>query len=182
MTMDSHLYLEDCIVDANDPTGIALSAPDVALPGPISTIKTSTLIGKVYAREFPLVTDSILLARLADVDSWNAPVWAERKQSGCIRFSFLPFESIVPRRFRCQPDSVENSRLIAPRFTSLSYGQAAYCQLAAITDDLIRRGAEDESEMGVFHHLYAPQRESNLKIRLREYLRVGLQAGIFYQS
>jgi hypothetical protein len=34
----------------------------------------------------------------------------------------------------------------------------------------------------VFHHLYGAQRESNLRIRLGEYLRVGLRAGIFYAS
>ena len=45
-----------------------------------------------------------------------------------------------------------------------------------------RRGADDESEMGVFHHLYGAQRETNLRIRLAEYLRVGLRAGVFYES
>jgi hypothetical protein len=48
--------------------------------------------------------------------------------------------------------------------------------------DEVRRGADDESEMGAFHSLYAPQRETNLQIRLREYLRVGLAAGIFYET
>jgi hypothetical protein len=36
--------------------------------------------------------------------------------------------------------------------------------------------------MGVTHELYAPQREGNLRIRLDEYLRFGLEAGIFYAS
>jgi hypothetical protein len=36
--------------------------------------------------------------------------------------------------------------------------------------------------MGVFHDLYAPQRETNLKVRLEEYLRFSLEAGIFYAS
>jgi len=36
--------------------------------------------------------------------------------------------------------------------------------------------------MGVFHHLYGAQRETNLKIRLAEYLRVGLHAGIIHES
>lgn len=189
MATDANLFIEDSIVDAGNATSVALAGLDTAeieiVAGPVSEIKTSTIIGKVFARELTLVSDSILLARLAEGDEaigWNAPIWAQRKQTGCIRFSFLPFESIVPRRFRCQPDSAQNARRIAPRFTSLTFGQAAYCQLTAITSDLIRRGAEDESEMGAFHHLYAPQRETNLTIRLREYLRVGLQAGIFYQS
>ena len=36
--------------------------------------------------------------------------------------------------------------------------------------------------MGAFHFLFAPQRESDLRTRLDEYLRVGLEAGIFYES
>jgi len=36
--------------------------------------------------------------------------------------------------------------------------------------------------MGAFHQLFQPQRETNLRIRLDEYLRVGLEAGIFYPS
>ena len=42
--------------------------------------------------------------------------------------------------------------------------------------------AHDESEMGVMHDLYQPQRETNVRIRLDEYLRFGLKAGIFYAS
>jgi hypothetical protein len=99
-----------------------------------------------------------------------------------VRFSFLPWDAIVPRRYRCQPDSGEAAQRLAPQFTSLSYGNPAYAQLATSTADVIRSGADDESEMGVFHHLYAPQRERNLRIRLREYLRVGLRAGVFYES
>ena len=43
-------------------------------------------------------------------------------------------------------------------------------------------GADDEAEMGAFHDLFQPQRESNVRTRLREYLRFGLEAGIFYST
>ena len=79
-------------------------------------------------------------------------------------------------------DSADNARRLAPRFTTLTYGQPAYAQLSLSTADEIRRGADDESEMGAFHHLYAPQRDRNLRIRLREFLRVGLEAGLIYES
>ena len=36
--------------------------------------------------------------------------------------------------------------------------------------------------MGAFHHLFAPQRETNVTVRLEEYLRFGLEAGILYAS
>ena len=72
-------------------------------------------------------------AALAPADSWAVPVRAERKQVGCVRFSWLPFNSILPRRHRCQPDSNAAARHIAPRFTSLRYGTPAYGQLATST-------------------------------------------------
>ena len=36
--------------------------------------------------------------------------------------------------------------------------------------------------MGVTHELHAPQRENNLEIRLDEYLRFGLEAGVLYAT
>jgi len=44
----------------------------------------------------------------------------------------------------------------------------------------LRTGAEDGSEMGAYCHLKQPQRESNLRIRLDEYLPFGLDAGLIY--
>ena len=38
----------------------------------------------------------------------------------------------------------------------------------------------DGSEMGVYCQLKQPQRESNLRIRLDEYLPFGLDAGLIY--
>jgi hypothetical protein len=34
--------------------------------------------------------------------------------------------------------------------------------------------------MGAFSHLRQPQREANIRANLAEYLRFGLEAGIFY--
>jgi hypothetical protein len=54
--------------------------------------------------------------------------------------------------------------------------------MLACTDDGIRRGADDGGEMGAFHFVLAPLRESDLTVRLQEYLPVGLDAGIVYQT
>ena len=67
-----------------------------------------------------------------------------------------------------------------PHFTSLRYGDPGYAQLRRATDASIREGADDGGEIGVMHPLHQPQRETNLRIRLDEYLRFGLHAGIFY--
>ena len=142
------------------------------------TLDACTVLGKVHARRLD-VSDSLLLAALADGgDPWPAPVWAERRQVGCVRFSFVPPGSRTPRKFRC----VGSSPAERPFHTSLRYGDPGYMQLRRSTNDAVRTGASDESEMGVTHELYAPQREGNLRIRLDEYLRFGLEAGIFYAT
>jgi len=113
-------------------------------------------------------------------DTWKAPLWAERRQKGCVRFSYVPPGSLTPRKYECQPKNDDSS--VRPQFTSLRYGDPGYCQLRRQTPDSIRRGAHDESEMGVLHDLYQPQRETNLRVRLEEYLRFGLKAGLIYAS
>ena len=97
-----------------------------------------------------------------------------------MRFCYVPAGSITPRRYRCVPSEEQPDAM--PQFTSLRYGDAAYGQLRTVTDRSIRAGADDASEMGVLHNLYQPQREANLRIRLKEYLRFGLRAGIFYAT
>ena len=67
-------------------------------------------------------------------------------------------------------------------FTSSRYGHPAYCQLALRGVPELRTGSDDDSEMGAYHGLYAPQRETNVTVRLEEYLRFGLEAGILYAS
>ncbi len=178
----SSVRAQNSCIDANSPEAVAYVGVDGDSAGAALSLLACTLVGKVHASEMPLVSNSILLASLSAADSWAVPVRAERKQVGCVRFSWLPYSSIVPKRYHCQPDSAEAGLQVTPRFTSLHYGTAAYGQLARSTPDQIIRGADDESEMGVFHHVYGAQRETNLRIRLAEYLRVGLRAGIFYES
>ncbi len=69
---------------------------------------------------------------------------------------------------------------LQPIFTSKEYAQPAYTQLGQTCPPEILRGAEDGSEMGAFSFLQQPQRRDNLETSLKEYLRFGLQAGIFY--
>ena len=71
---------------------------------------------------------------------------------------------------------------LVPAFTSLRYADPGYCQLRISAPEQIRVGADDQAEMGAFHDLFQPQRESNIRARLREYLRFGLEAGVFYQT
>jgi hypothetical protein len=165
--------------------------------GPEVEIEESTLFGPADMEILQLASNSI----------FTGPVVAGRRQAGCVRFCFVPECSKVPRRFRCQPDLAIQTKLEAvlktnpplskteqnglaaelrqalqPLFTQRQYGQAAYAQLALNCSLEIRGGADDQAEMGVFHFLQQAQREANLRASLDEFLRVGLEAGIFYVS
>lgn len=175
---DTELTLVDSILDATSLEGIASAGLDGMQEGGSLSMQGCTSIGKLHATAMPLISNSILLAGLVPGDAWNAPVQAKQRQTGCVRFSWLPREARVPRRYRCQPEA---GSTVSPRILSLRYGTPFYCWLSTSTVNAIRRGAEDEGEMGVYHHLHAPQRETNLRVRLDEYLRAGLEAGIFYE-
>lgn len=73
-------------------------------------------------------------------------------------------------------------RRVNPRFNSIRYGSPAYAQLASDCPPEIVRGADDESEMGVFHDLFQPQRAANLEVRLDEFVTAGMDAAIILAS
>ncbi len=202
------LSIQDSIVDAPTPHfGVqnrgseagarpAIAADDHGNPGPPTSIERSTVFGPVYVTELILASEVI----------FTAPVYV-KERVGCIRYSYVPLESKAAPRFRCQPDlalsqlgkqarashmtiSIQQRRLaeilvqarLRPRFGSSRYGDPAYAQLNPNCAPEIRAGADDDSEMGVFHHLYQAQRETNLRLVLDEALRFGLEAGIFYET
>ncbi len=199
------LEITDSIVDATDRTLPAVSDLDGESHAGHLCLRESTVVGKVAARSFPLISNSIIEAALAEGDSWTAPLWAERRQTGCARFSYIPPGSRAPRRHRCQPDfavqkAIEAAELanpllgeparmriargvqarVVPGFTDRRYGKPGYLQLLTAAPVEIREGASTESEMGTFHHLFQPQRASNLRFRLEEFLGTGLEAGLIY--
>jgi hypothetical protein len=171
--------LSDCIVDATVATQTAYAASDGSSGGGGLTLQSCTVIGKIHAGLLTLVSDSIVLAELAAADTWTAALWADRMQQGCLRFSYLPAMSTIPPQYECV---VQAAGAPQPVFYSLQYGDPGYCKLLPSTDDAIRRGADDQGEMGAFHFVLAPLREDDLQVRLQEYLPAGLEFGIFYQT
>ena len=174
----SEVEVESSIIDATGKSEVALAAVDRVGPGGTLTLRGSTVIGKVHAEAMPLVSNTIILAELAEGDTWTTAVRAAHKQAGCVRFSWLPPAARVPRRYRCLPQA---SGAPAPRMMSLRYGTTIYARLSVATDRAILRGADDESEMGVFQHVRAALRTANLRLRLDEYLRAGLEAGVLFE-
>lgn len=185
VTEHTSVTLTNSIIDAGSDQGIAFAGPATTdtehFPGAVLIAENCTIIGKVYTKMMQMVSNSILLASLKPADTWNTPVKVERLQEGCIRFSWYPPGATVPRPYQCQP-ATGKAGTVRPVFTSLRFGDAAYGQLSMHTAIEIRQGAEDGSEMGAYRHLYQPQREANLRVRINEYLRFGMEAGIFYGS
>lgn len=170
--------IKNSIVDASNSSDIAYSGLLDTEPGSILHIQNSTIIGRVHTLMMEMASNSIFIA-----EGTPPPVLTQRLQQGCVRFSYFPPGSKIPRPYRCQPTTLAKAaHQVQPMFTSLNYGDPGYCQLSAHCATEITQGADDESEMGAFHHLYQPQRVANLKTRLDEYLRFGLEAGIFFAS
>jgi hypothetical protein len=179
---DAQVTLKDCIVDAGAPDNAAYAADAAGGPGGELTIEQSTMIGKAHTKLLRLASNGIFFARLGAKpgEKWTAPLIAQRRQEGCVRFCYVPAGAVTPRRFHCAPDAAHP--LAEPLFASLRYGDPGYAQLLRATSAAIRAGASNDSEMGVLNSLFQPQRETNLRLRLDEYLRFGLRAGIFFAS
>jgi hypothetical protein len=178
------ITLQDSILDSTGPELWAVSGVENRYAHAILTFLRCTVFGVVRAHALLLAENSI----------FNSVIRVARRQIGCMRFSYapLPPASRTPIRYNCQPESgiaalgipsgnPEPPRL-RPQFNSTRYGTPTYCQLAETCPSEIRRGADDESEMGAFHDLYQPQREDNLLSRLAEYTPSGMDAGIIFAS
>lgn len=190
INVEAMANLTDSIVDATNLSAVAYAATIDSTthrpqPGGALTMNGCTIVGKVYASLLSLVSDSIFWAELSAADLaatpplWKAPLWATRKQEGCVRFSYLPAGAIVPRQFKCVEQGEGSPQ---PLFYSLRYGDPAYGKISPLTDDLLRRGADDGGEMGAFHFVLAPLRETDLRVRMQEYLPVALEFGVFYEN
>jgi hypothetical protein len=179
---DAQVMLTDCIVDAGAPENVAFAADDAGGPGAELTLAQCTLIGKAHSKLLRLASNTVFFAKLGPkpAEKWSAPLIAQRRQEGCVRFCYVPPGAITPRRFHCLPDAAAPTAL--PLFTSLRYGDPGYAQLRRATSAAIRQGADNDSEIGVLNALFQPQREANLRLRLDEYLRFGLRAGLFFAS
>jgi len=196
------ICITDTIVDTTDPEQEALGSPGCPVAHAVVTIVRSTIFGRMQAHAVELGENSIFMGIMS----------VARRQIGCLRFSYVPPGSRTPRRYQCQPDLVvqaKNRELLAkiptrpltpkqraqiqqaqemevrrvtPHFNSMRYGQPDYCQLSRFCAEEIVRGADDESEMGVFHDLLQPQRSASLRVRLDEYIPAGMDVGIIFSS
>jgi hypothetical protein len=155
--------------------------PAITATGATSNISTSTVFGK---------TASFILS--ASDSIFTGTVSATRRQTGCVRFSFVPSGSQTGQRYKCQPDLALSAApkappgpilaRVSPQFTSTDVAQPGYAQLSAGCPVEITTGGDNGAEMGAFNFLLQPQRLTNLQTALDEYLRFGLEAGAILET
>jgi hypothetical protein len=149
------------------PAPVVAGSSDGLVPAPSLTADRITVLGSVHVAEAN-VSDSIVTGALV----------AERRQAGCVRYSYLGDGSEPPNTFQCVgPDTAG-----PPRFTSLRFGSAAFAQLQPTCPAPIAQGGEDGSEMGAFSAVRAPLRLAAVVSVLAEYLRLTSAGQIFLES
>ena len=180
------------------PPGIAIS-DSAGTSGPPAHLERSTVLGSCAFRKLPLASECL----------FTGAVTVDRRQQGCVRFSHVPRGSKTPQQYRCQPalaTALETERRerraaageltlfpgwqtavadeaatrLAPAFESERYGSPGFGQLRRTCPPEIFRGAEEGSEMGAFRVLQQPHREDNLRLRLDEYLPVGMETAVIH--
>jgi hypothetical protein len=174
------LNAEDSIISSGPASGSG--DPAISAPGSSVNVQATTVFGTASGRIVE-----------AGNSVFTGTLTAQRRQAGCVRFSYIPPGSQTAQRYHCQPDlaiaGVKGSAAqgavearVTPQFTADNFGQPAYAQLSSRCAGEITSGAEDGSEMGAFSFLQQPQRRANLLAALDEYLRFGLEAGMIEET
>jgi photosystem II stability/assembly factor-like uncharacterized protein len=95
-----HLEIVDSLIDTGGNQRLKDNSEEVvedaiAAPNTAADIQTTTVLGYTRVRSLE-ASNSIFTDKVV----------ALRQQVGCVRFSYVPFGSITPRRYLCQPDRV----------------------------------------------------------------------------
>lgn len=189
------LTISDSIIDAGRHGGHAIGGGEERSAYAALTLDRCTVLGTIDVFQTQGAQDSIITARFH----------SRRRQTGEIRFCYLPPTSHVPRRIECQPDGVlaavrddlqqgaitaaaaaallitEPAR-VRPRFDSTDFGSPGYGRLALGTAPEITRGSQDEGELGAYHNLWLTRRIDDMTTRLAEYTPIGVDLDIAFAT
>ena len=158
------------------------------LPGSRVELDECTVLGRIRANI--LYASNCILTEQLQI---------ERRQEGCLRYSYHVPGGSPPKTYQCLPQVAfddegelptlaelrRKATALRPRFTSESFAidgffQNGFGQLTQHCPTEIIGAAENRSEPGTFNFLLRKQREDNLRNALEDYLPVGLDAGFFY--
>jgi hypothetical protein len=162
------LTLEDSIVDAgcgpDDPAGtsFALTAatnPATAFSAPL-VLTNVTFFGRVRATS-ARGQGGIFCHRLTVFDH----------QNGCLKYCWFSGDGdVLPQNYACVDG--DDARL---EFTSTWFADPGYAQLSLASDSrILTRGPHDDA-MGATNFLLAAHKWTNLQIRLREFMPLGVR-------
>lgn len=154
------------IVDAYDHAGAAIGGIDAEPAFADGSFDRVTVFGHVKLHGLVSAQDSIFVH----------PVHVERRQTGCMRFSYVAPHSHTPARYACLPAAGGP----APRFLSTHFMAPGYARLSGDGPPEIAAGAEDDAEIGAFHDTFEPLRAANLRQRLAEFAPLDVDVGIRY--
>ena len=168
-------------VDSSSWCGVAYAGDDLSSEGADLHIEDSTVVGKVRVHTMQLASNTLFLARRPRRDPWAAAVWCGRRQAGCMRFCWVPSDSITPRRFRCLPDGAADEDALRPQFVTLRYGHPSYGLLSGDVPWAVWTGADDGGQIGVYHLLSETQAVRNAQLRAQEYVPFGLEVGVLLE-
>lgn len=193
------------VTSANDRLGLDLAravAGSLEAGAPLRGVAAadSVVTGALDAEGSPVTLDRVTVlgeVRAVTLDASDCllvePVEVARRQTGCVRYSWVAPGSTTPRRFSCQPDlalapleaadadASTRDALVArlrPAFVSEVVGDARLGLLTTGTADALRRASSTAGEPGAHAHLHRPHREDNLRRALDEHLPLGLEAGL----
>jgi len=187
------MFFSNSIVDAGFRSGNpAIAAPNGLIAAAVMFARNCTFLGRVGLHAVDLIENTLFLDELR----------VARRQQGCIRFSYIPPRSRTPQRFHCQPELAEQMLFeregqelapheqkalrrgeqlrLQPQMMSTRFGTPDYCRLSDNCAIEILTGADDRSEMGVYHDLFSTQRARMLESRLQQYVPAGVDTGIIF--
>jgi hypothetical protein len=189
------LHLTDSVLAGTRPGHRAVSGDDGRRAYSTLHVRNATILGGASVESVEVIEDSIITGDL----------WCERRQSGTVRFSYVPPDSRTPRRVGCQPDGVRaavddaarrgeiapadveriverESARVEPRFDATDFWAPAYARLVPATAREIIRGASDEGEMGAYHDLWQALKIEDLRSRLAEFSPVATEIAIRFAT
>lgn len=123
-----------------------------------------------------------------------------RKQTGCVRYSWIAAGSQMPRRYRCQPDlaiaaaaerkggpltAAEQATVrlgVTPLFLDRELDEPTAAMLHPLTGAAVATGGEGDCEMGVFARAAERLRMLNIESLFEDYLPFGLEAALIDDS
>ncbi|MEO1515432.1 MAG: hypothetical protein AAFV95_10475 [Bacteroidota bacterium] len=155
--------IRDSIVQSIDPATFALQTEAGRVEMQRSTVFGNVQLHRLWASEVFI----------------DGQATVRDTQNGCFRFSAVQEGSRVPKAYESHAFNRAESR---HWFNEREFGRAAYAQLSDTAPESIRRGAENQSEIGAFSRWIHPIKQDSLRVKIEEYMPFGLVPSFIHQT